>query len=306
MKILIAGSHGMVGSAVTPYLTECGHQVSRLVRSAPGAGEVWWDPDKGKIDASCLEGFDGVVHLATMPWPMRWTTKAKGRIRANHLGTNRLLTESLAGCIHKPRVLICASGMGYYASSGNELLTEDCPGGTSFLARLQQDGEISTAPASKAGIRVVHLRIPPVIGGPVLLRPGFRAGNGQQWMSWIGRDELAFIIEFALINETLSGPVNAVSPNPVHNFEFAAISNKVLGKKPGLVMPALIARLVMGEMGEEFILASRRMQPAKLLAAGYQFRFPDLGQALQHEKESMNVDIASKSKQVMRTVNTNH
>ena len=295
MKILITGSHGMIGSAVTPYLVACGHQVSRLVRSTPGPGEVWWDPDKGEIDSPNLEGFDGIVHLATMPWPMRWTAKAKEKIQANHLGTNRLLAESLARCTHKPRVMICASGMGYYASSGDEVLTENCPPGMSFFARLQQDGEAATAPANKAGIRMVHLRIPPVIGGPTLQRAAFQAGNGQQWISWIGRDELAFIIEFALTTESLSGPVNAVSPNPVRNSEFVRISRQVLGQKPGATMPAFLARLVMGEMGEEFILASRRMQPARLLAAGYQFRLPELEQALQHEIKRIRTDLVSRS-----------
>jgi uncharacterized protein (TIGR01777 family) len=287
MKILIAGSHGLVGSAVTPYLVACGHQVSRLVRSAPEPGDVWWDPDKGEIDTLNLEGFDGVVHLASMPWPMRWTAQAKEKIRANHLGTNRLLAESLIGCSHKPRVLICASGMGYYAPSGDEVLTENCPAGTSFLAKLQQDGEAATATANKAGVRVVHLRIPPVIGGPALQRVSFQAGKGQQWMSWIGRDELAYIIEFALTTESLSGPVNAVSPHPVRNAEFAMISSMDAGQKPRFVMPAFFARLVLGEMGEEFLLASRRIQPAKLLAAGYCFRFPDLADTLRHERDCL-------------------
>jgi NAD dependent epimerase/dehydratase family enzyme len=163
----------------------------------------------------------------------------------------------------------------------------------SFLARLQQDGEAATAPASKAGIRVVHLRIPPVISGSTLQRAGFRAGNGQQWLSWVGRDELAFIIEFALTTESLSGPVNAVSPSPVRNAEFATISSRALGQKPGFVMPAFLARLVMGEMGEEFLLASRRLQPAKLLAAGYHFRFPELADALRHEKACDDAGSAS-------------
>ena len=120
MKILIAGSNGMVGSAVTHHLTECGHEVVRLVRHTPDPGEIWWNPDAGEIDSACLEGFDGVVQLASMPWPMRWTGKAKQKIRANRLATNRLLAESLAGCEHKPKVLICASGMGYYPSSGDD------------------------------------------------------------------------------------------------------------------------------------------------------------------------------------------
>ncbi len=296
MKILISGSNGMVGAAVAPFLANQGHEVVRLVRRKPGPGEVWWDPDAGQIDAAGLEGFDGVVHLASMPWPMRWTAEAKQQLRDNRLATNRLLAESLAKCQHKPKVLICASGMGYYPSSGDEVLTEDCPAGTSFLAGLQQAGEAATAPASQAGIRVVHLRIPPVLGGAALKRAGFQAGNGQQWASWVGRDELASIIDFALRTETLTGPVNAVSPNSMHNADFARTASQALGHKWGGSMPAFLVRLTMGEMGEEFMLSSRRMQPAKLLAAGYRFRFPELDHALQHEvqRESVGVGLPSK------------
>jgi uncharacterized protein (TIGR01777 family) len=288
MKVLIAGSHGMVGSAVTRHLIGCGYQVIRLVRQAPGAGELWWDPDAGKIDTAGLEGLDGVVHLATMPWPMRWTEKAKQKIRENRLMTNRLLAKALAGCTQKPEVLICASGMGYYPSSGDTILIEDSPAGTSFVARLQRDGEAVTSPAEEAGIRVVHLRIPAVLGGPALQRVGFQAGDGQQWMSWIGREELASIIEFVLSHEDLMGPVNAVSPSPLRNADFARISTQALGQKPGGAMPAFIVRMVMGEMGEEFLLASRRIHPSRLLAAGYVFRFPDLEETLRHEKEILN------------------
>jgi uncharacterized protein len=285
MKILIAGSHGMIGSVVTDHLVECGYQLVRLVRHAPGPEEVWWDPEAGKIEAADLDGFDGVIHLATMPWPLRWTARAKEKIRTNRLTTNRLLAESLARCVRKPAVLICASGMGYYPSSGDAILTEDSPAGTSFVATLQKEGEAATAPASDAGIRVVHLRIPAVLGGPALKRVGFRAGDGKQWVSWVGRDELASIIEFVLNNDSLDGPVNAVSPNPLRNAEFATTSTQALGQKPGGTMPAFVVRMVMGEMGEEFLLASRRIQPAGLLAAGYHFRFPELADALRHEME---------------------
>jgi uncharacterized protein len=136
----------------------------------------------------------------------------------------------------------------------------------------------------------VHLRIPPVLGGAALQRLGFQAGNGQQWMSWVGRDELASIIEHALTTATLTGPLNAVSPNPLRNAEFAKVATKVLGRKSVSTMPAFLVRLVMGELGEELILASRRIQPTKLLAAGYQFRFPKLEEALQHELDIMNAD----------------
>jgi uncharacterized protein len=291
MKVLISGSTGMVGSAVTPHLIACGHEVTRLVRHTPGPGEIWWDPDAGQIDAAGLDGFEGVVHLASMPWPMRWTNTVKHKLLANRLGTNSLLADSLAGCEHKPRVLVCASGMGYYPSSGEDVLTEDCPAGTSFLATLQRDGEAATAPASRAGIRVVHLRIPPVMGGAALQRTAFQSGGGQQWVSWIGRDELASIIEFALTTESLSGPVNAVSPNPLRNSELASKSAQALGHNPGPSMPAFLVRLTMGEMGEEFMLSSRRIQPAKLLAAGYRFRYPELEQALRHEMESAAANV---------------
>jgi uncharacterized protein (TIGR01777 family) len=278
----------MVGSAVTTYLLECGHEVFRLVRSKPKSDEIWWDPDSGQIDVAGLEGFDGVINLASMRWPMRWTEKAKQKMRANRLVTNRLLAESLGRCEYKPKVFICASGMGYYPPSGDDILTEDCPAGTSFLSRLDRDAEAITAPASYAGIRVVHLRMPTVLGGERLKFLGFQAGDGQQWMSWVGRDEMASVIEFALNTESLSGAVNTVSPNPMRLADFARVSTDALGQKPGGVMPAFIVRLIMGEMGEEFLLASRRLQPSKLLAEGYQFHFANLADALRHEKETID------------------
>jgi len=292
MKILVAGSHGMIGSAVTRHLIECGHEVVRLVRKAPLEGELYWDPDAGSIDASGLEGFDAVILLASMKWPMRWTRKAKEKLRANRIATYRLLAESLATCMRKPRVLVCASGVGVYPSSGDQILTEDTMPCSSFLSAVDRDGETATAAAEVAGIRVVHLRIPQVIGGAALQYVGFQAGDGQQWISWVGRDELASIIEFVLTTERLSGPVNAVSPNPLRNTEFVTTATRALGLKPGGVMPNFIVRLVMGEMGEEFMLASRRAQPVKLLAAGYRFQYPELACALQHEKEVVNRDLA--------------
>jgi uncharacterized protein len=291
MKILIAGSHGMIGSAVTRHLIESGHEIVRLVRSTPEPGEVWWDPEAGEIDAAGLEGFDGVIQLATMKWPMRWSIKAKQKLRANRLATYRLLADSLAECARKPNVLVCASGIGVYPSSGDEFLTEDTAPCSSFLSGVDREGETATTAAEAAGIRVVHLRIPQVMGGPALQYVGFQAGDGKQWISWVGRDELASIIEFTLRTESLNGPVNAVSPNPLRNADFAATATRALGLKPGGVMPAFIVRMVMGEMGEEFALASRRAQPARLLAAGYQFQYPELGCALQHEKEVVNREL---------------
>jgi uncharacterized protein len=283
MRILISGASGMVGSAVAPYLASQGHDVVRLVRREAGAGEVRWDPDAGTIDAAGLEGFDGVVHVATMPWPARWTAKAKEEMRANRLATNGLLATALAGCRRKPRVLVCASGMGIYPSSGEQVLTEDSPLGTDFLAMLQRDGEAATAPASAAGIRVVNLRIPPVLGGAAIRRNTSRIGNGRQWCSWVARDELASIVQHVLMTDELVGPVNPGSPHPVRNAELVQTVSRVLGRKPGPSLPAFLLRVMLGEMGEALVLASRRMQPAKLLATGYRFRFAELELALRHE-----------------------
>ena len=283
MRILVSGSSGMIGSVTAPYLAGQGHEVVRLVRCSPSTGAVRWDPDAGTIDAAGLEGFDGVVHLASMPWPARWTDGAKAQIRANRLATNGLLARTLAGCTHRPRVLVCASGMGIYPSSGDQIITEESPLGASWLANLQRDGEAATEPASLAGIRVVNLRIVPVLGSAGIQRGTSRFGDGRQWMSWVGRDELARIIHHVLVTDTVEGPVNPASPEPVRNAEFAATAARMLGRKPGPAMPAFVLRLLLGEMADEFVLASRRMAPRKLLASGYQFSYPHLDAALGHE-----------------------
>jgi uncharacterized protein (TIGR01777 family) len=285
MRILIAGSGGMIGSAVAPYLATQGHTIVRLVRRAPNTGEVRWDPDSGTIDVARLEGFDGVVHVASLP-QARWTSDFKKRWRANHVGTNRLLAETLAHCARKPQVLVCASAQGIYAPSDEQVLTEDSLVGADFLAEMLREGEAVTVPAKAAGIRVVHLRIPTVLGGANFRSMGAnisRLGSGRQWFSWVAREEMASIVQHALVTDALSGPVNAVSPNPVRNAEFFATLDRVLGRKPRLPMPAFLLRLMLGEMADALILASRRIEPRRLLETGYAFRFPELDVALRHE-----------------------
>jgi hypothetical protein len=283
MRILIAGASGMIGSAVSPYLSGQGHEVVRLVRWEAEAGQVSWDPEVGTIDTAGLEGFDGVVQLASMPWPVRWTPKFKKVMLESRVACNRLLAESLAGCQHRPQVLVCASGMGYYPSRGDQEITEDSPPGTSFLASLQVAGEGATAPASQAGIRVVHLRIPAVLDRTTIQRSALPSGSGRQWMSWVGRDELARIAEHALLTPALVGGVNASSPNPLRNADFMATRARMFGRKPGPRIPAFILHWMLGEMAGELILASRRMQPCKLLATGFEFRFPLLEDTIRHE-----------------------
>jgi uncharacterized protein (TIGR01777 family) len=283
MRILISGASGFIGSSVSAYLASQEHEVIRLVRHTAGPGEVSWDPEAGTIDAEGLEGFDGVVHLASMPWNGRWTPQFKQRLRANRLGTNGLLAKTLAACQRKPRVFVCASGMGIYPPSGDQVLSEDSAPGSDFAAQLQRDGEAATAPASAAGIRVVALRIPMVLGGTIIQRVTGRMGNGRQWWSWVALGEMGSIVQHILANDSLWGPVNTTSPNPMRNADFAAILCHVLGRRPGVPIPAFALRLMLGEMADTLILASRRIEPRKLLASGYQFHYPELGEALRHE-----------------------
>jgi hypothetical protein len=286
MRVLVAGAGGLIGSVVARDLATHGHEVVRLVRHESGDAEVPWDPDAGTIDGEGLEGFDAVIDVASMPWPTRWTPAAKKRIYENRVRTYQLLSDALAKRARKPRVLVCASGMGIYASSGEELLTEESAIGSDFLAGLQRDGEAATATASAAGIRVVHLRIPSVLGGPNLaamarnLRP---FGDGRQWWSWVALDEIPGIVEHVLATDALVGPVNVVSPNPVRAREFSATLGRILRRRPGRGIPAFLLRLVMGEMAEALVLASRRIEPRRLLQTGYRFRYPELDAALRHQ-----------------------
>jgi uncharacterized protein (TIGR01777 family) len=188
--------------------------------------------------------------------------------------------------------------MGIYPSSGDRVITEDSPLGTDFLARLQCDGEAAATPAAAAGIRVIHLRIPMVLGGPNLAmlvanaRRGFgRLGSGRQWCSWVSRDELASLIQFGLVCKDVSGPINAVSPNPVTNAEFTETLARILGCKPRFGIPAFLLRLMLGEMADALAIASRRIEPCKLLDAGYAFRYPDLQTALRHELAELHGEV---------------
>lgn len=288
MRILIAGAGGMIGSSVARYLASRGDTVVPLVRRAPAPGEVRWDPDAGTIDKDGLEAFDGVVHVASLP-QARWTSDFVKRWRNNHVGTNRLLAENLARCEQKPLVWVSASAQGIYAPSDEDILTEDSAEGSDYLADLLHDGEAATAPARDAGIRVVHLRIPTVLGGASLTAMNAsirRMGSGNQWFSWIGRDELASIVRHVLVTDALEGSVNAVSPNPVRNVELFATLADVQNRKPWLVIPAIVMRLMLGDMADKLILASRRLVPRRLLETGYTFRFPQLKVALQHELET--------------------
>jgi hypothetical protein len=292
MKILVTGSTGFIGSALLAALAAGGHQVTRLVRRPAAAGEVRWDPAAGTIDAGGLEGHDAVVHLAGENIAGRWTPAKKQRIRLSRVHGTRLLAETLAKLSRRPRALLCASAVGYYGHRGQELLREDSPPGKGFLAETCVEWEAAARPAADAGLRVSHLRIGVVLhpaGGalkqmllPFKLGLGGVVGSGEQYMSWIALDDLVGIFQYALASDSLRGPANAVAPNPVTNREFTKTLGKVLSRPTIFPMPAFAARLAFGEMADELLFSSTRVEPAKLAASGYRFAYADLEGALRH------------------------
>ena len=300
MKIIVTGSTGLVGTALVRSLLSEGHQVTRLVRgdsqtfSAPGTAAVRWDPSKGTVEAAELEGHDAVVHLAGEPVAGgRWTDEKKRRIRDSRVKSTKLLAETLAGLREKPKVLVSASAIGFYGNRGGEVLHEESASGEDFLSEVCRDWEKAALPASQAGIRVVHLRIGIVLsadGGalaqmltPFKLGIGGRMGSGAQYMSWVALDDVVGIIEHALKDEQVRGPVNTVAPAPVTNAEFAKAMGHVLSRPALLPMPAFALRLALGrEMADALLLGGARVEPARLKATGYQFAYPDLEGALRH------------------------
>ncbi len=294
MKVAITGSSGLVGGALAPFLTAGGHEVVRLVRRDPKAkDEARWNPESGMIDAGALQGTDAVVHLAGENIAGgRWTEARKSRLRSSRVGPTRLLAETLAGLAKKPRVLVSASAVGYYGNRGDAWMTETDSPADDFLGRLSAEWERAAEPARKAGIRVVHPRIGIVLsskGGALgkMLLP-FKAGlggvlgPGTQYMSWIALDDLLGVIQHALDRSDMSGPVNAVAPEPVTNAVFTRTLGRVLGRPTIVPAPAFALRLAFGEMADAALLASTRVKAERLLASGFRFRFPELEGALRH------------------------
>jgi len=292
MRVLVSGSTGLVGRALLREFEDEGHTVVRLVRRpALHPGECAWDPEKGTIDEASLEGFDAVVHLAGENIASgRWTAARKARIRDSRVKGTALLSGALATCAKKPEVLVSASAIGYYANRGEEEVNEDSPPGMGFLAEVCQNWEAAAQAARLAGIRVVHPRIGIVLsdqgGALAKMLPPFRLGlggpfgAGRNYMSWVALDDLAGIVRFAIAHKNLSGPVNAVSPRPVSNFEFSRTLAKVLRRPAWLSVPAPLVRVGLGEMGQALLLDGAKILPGRLTENGYSFQYPDLESAL--------------------------
>lgn len=292
-RIAVSGATGLIGTALLASLQRDGHRVSRLVRSRSDAGgeDIFWSPARGELDAAHLEGMDAVVHLAGENIFGLWTEAKKRRIRDSRVLGAQLLAETITRLERPPRVFISGGGVGYYgAQRGDEILEETSGPGTDFLARVGQEWEAAPQAAARAGVRVATLRSGVVLsrrGGmlKVLLLPfqlgvGGKLGSGRQWLSWIALADMVRVIRFLLATETLRGPVNTASPNPVTNAEFTRAVGRALGRPTLLTVPAFAMRLVMGEMAENTALASQRVVPSRLLAAGFRFRYPEIEDAL--------------------------
>ena len=293
LTVAITGASGLVGAQLAAFLSTGGHQVVRLVRHPTAKpDERQWNPDDP--DPGLLAGIDAVIHLAGASIAGRFTDHHRAAIRDSRIGPTRRLAELIAQSSNGPRVLVSASAIGYYGyDRGEESLTEDSERGDGFLAEVVADWEDATAPAEQAGIRVVRVRTGVVqspAGGTLrLLRPlfaaglGGRLGNGQQWFSWIGIDDLVDVYHRALWDTDLTGPVNAVAAEPVRNVDYTRVLAHVLRRPALLPVPPLGPAALLGRQGaRELALASQRVLPARLLQAGHRFRRPDLEHTLRH------------------------
>jgi uncharacterized protein (TIGR01777 family) len=287
MRVLISGASGLLGSAIARAFESEGAVVTRLVRSrTAGGNHIFWEP--GKL-LTLPSRFDAVVHLAGESVVGRWTEAKKARIRDSRVLGTRTLGEALTGMESKPRVLVAASAIGFYGDRGDEVLKEESSPGTGFLAEVCREWESASDPVERAGVRVVQIRTGVVLskhGGalgqmllPFRLGLGGRLGSGKQWLSWIHVDDFVGAVQHVLSCETARGPVNLVGPNPVPNSEFTTALGQALSRPTVLSAPAFALRLGLGEMADAALLASQRVWPGRLLASGYEFRFPELGLA---------------------------
>ena len=292
MKIAITGSRGLIGSSLIPHLEAAGHEIVRIVRGSAQGDDVRWDPPNRRIDADKLDGVEAVVHLAGAGVAdRRWSSSYKREILASRVDGTTTLAEALARMTVPPSVMVSASAVGYYGSRGDEVLTEGSRPGTGFLADVCAQWESSAAPAASAGIRVAHLRTGVVLsaaGGALkkqlpLFRLGLgaRLGRGSQQFSWISRRDAVAAIVFLLEHETLSGPFNIASPQPVTNAVFTRALGQAVHRPTLLAVPAAVLRLALGnEMASEFLLTSQRVVPERLLATGFTFADATLPDAL--------------------------
>ena len=295
--VLVSGGSGPIGTALLASFATQGTQIVRLVRGvAQNAGQVSWDP-LAPVPPAAVSGFDAVVHLAGESVVGRWTDAKRKAIRESRVLGTRHLAAALAQSEAKPRVLVCASAVGFYGDRGEEVLREESAAGQGFLPEVCREWEDASRNAAEAGIRTVNMRIGLVLtatGGALgnmlklfKLGLGGRMGSGRQWWSWIHVDDIVGGIQHAMRTASLvspvNGPVNLVAPNPVRNAEFTKVLASVLRRPAFFPVPEFALRLAFGKMAaEELLLTSQRVEPGKLLASGYAFRYRELRAALEN------------------------
>lgn len=295
MKILISGSTGLIGSSLTACFKERGHDVVRLVRneSLMGDNTILWDPEHRELKLEEFEGFDVVINLAGENISSgRWTDEKKQKIRDSRVFGTHMLAELIARLESPPALFISASAIGFYGDRSDEIMTESSEPGSGFLSDVCEKWEEAANAAKNAGIRVVNLRIGVVLsteGGALqkMLTPfrmglGGIVGFGKQYMSWVSIDDVVGIVLHIINEESLEGPVNAVSPQPETNYRFTKTLGKVLRRPTIFPLPGFVARFMLGEMADELLLSSTRVVPKALVDSGYSFLYPDLEHALKH------------------------
>jgi len=290
----VSGATGLIGGALARRLTRDGHDVITLVRRSPRPSEraIAWDPVRATIDRAALEGWqlDALVHLAGENVFGRWTVAKKRRIRESRVAGTRLVSEAIAGLDRRPPVLLAASAVGYYGDQGAVELTEQSPAGDDFLAEVARDWEGATGPAARAGVRVANLRFGVVLsktgGALAKMLPAFRLGlggaigNGAQYFPWIALEDALGAILHVLASPSLSGPVNVTAPRPVTQLEFVRTLGRVLRRPAVLPVPRFALGLVFGNEAAAMMASGQRVLPARLVAAGYRFRFGEVEPAL--------------------------
>lgn len=296
LTVAISGASGLIGSALSHFLTTGGHRVIPMVRDRRelGEGGVYWNPDTGEIDARGLAEADAVVHLAGASIAGgRWTDERKRRIKESRVKGTSLIARTLTGLRDGPKTLVSASAVGYYGNRGNERLTEEAGPGKGFLAEVTREWEGATRPAQRAGLRVVLLRggvaLSPGGGAlgqmllPFKMGVGGRLGSGKQYLSWIDLDDHVALILHCVEDDSLSGPVNATSPHPVTNAAFTSALGRTLGRPTVIPVPALAVKAIFGQLGKEALLWGQRVLPARALESGFSFAYEGVEDSLRFQ-----------------------
>ncbi|WP_043717633.1 TIGR01777 family oxidoreductase [Kutzneria sp. 744] len=290
MRVLVAGSSGLIGSALLPVLRHAGHEVLRLVRRPASArDERSWDPPAGRIQDGTLDGVDAVLNLCGAGiGDKRWSQARKQTLLDSRVEPTEVLAAAVAE--HKIPVLVNASAVGFYGDTGDRTVDESGPKGQGFLADLVHEWESATRPAADAGARVALLRTGLVFAesGGLLgkLKPlvslmlGGKLGDGRQYWPWISLDDELAAIRFVLEHEDISGPVNLCAPEQLTNAELTKVMGEVMGRPTPWTVPGFALRAVLGEFADEGVLIGQRATPKALLDHGFQFQHETLATAL--------------------------